>query len=99
MLTCRSASAVTVVDADAVLFAGVGSLAVGPTFAVSVIVPACGWACAVTVRVAVPLGFSTGPLQEVVLPQEELTSVPPVTENDVTGVTGSGPTFEIVTLY
>ena len=62
-MTCTSADAVTVVVADALLFAVFVSVAVGPTFAVTIIVPACGCPCAMTVNVELAPLASTAPMQ------------------------------------
>src|SRR5207248_10865233 len=102
-MTCTSADAVTVVVADALLFAVFVSVAVGPTFAVTIIVPACGCPCAMTVNVELAPLASTAPMQLAGVPQmypapDALTSAPPLTDNATLGSAGAGPACVIVTV-
>lgn len=104
MITERSATAVTAVANEPLLFARFGSETAEPTEALSVIVPACDWAWAITVRVAFDPVLIEGPLHDVTgehvnPPPVALTRVPPLILNVIVGLTVSGPELVTVTAY
>jgi hypothetical protein len=92
---CRSAIATTVVIALLVLLPRFVSMAVGPTLALSIIVPACADDCATTVIVlldplvrAVPKQAVAGQVKPAPV---ALTNVPPVNARVTAGLAVSGP--------
>src|SRR6266568_4738531 len=104
LITERSATAVTAVANEPLLFARFGSDTAEPTDALRVIVPACDCACAITVRVPLDPVLIEGPLHDVTgehvnPPPVALTRVPPEILNVTVGLAGSGPALLTVTVY